>query len=110
MPSVPCHEGVSVNVDPYAMSNVSPATRKSGRSTTPSKKAGGTTQAEIDEEIVGVEGAENVEATPPRRAIEDGLQPTAGIMMPPSFVMLSKMEASAQEVEEDKGQLTKDNR
>jgi len=90
-------------VDPYPVSNVSPATRKSGRSITPAKKAGGTTQAEIDEEIVGVEGVENVEATPLRRAIKDGMQPTDGIRMPLLFVLLSKMESSIHEMKEDKG-------
>jgi len=85
------------------MSNVSLATRKSGRPTTLSKKAGGATQADIDEEVVEVEGMESVGATPPGRAINDGMQPTDGIMMPLLFVLLSKMESSIHEMKEDKG-------
>jgi len=67
--------------------------RRSSRQPTPAKNAGGATQAEIHEAIEGGEGMEGIEATPPRRVIQAGVQATDENMMQLLFSMLARMEA-----------------
>jgi len=109
MPPAPRLEDGHAATQPYPTSDNSLLPRRSSRQSTPAKKAGGATQAEIHEVIEGGGSMEGVETTPPRRAIQEDSQTTEGSMMQVLFSMLARMEASIQEMKEGREEARREN-
>jgi len=71
-PSIKTPESGHAITQPYPTLDTSPLIRRSSRQPTPARKNGSATQAVIQEAIEGGEGMEGIEATPPRKVIQEG--------------------------------------